>query len=442
MGRALLTDLYELRMAASFRRRGMDGQATFSLFVRALPPERGFLVACGLESCLDYLDGLAVEDEDLDALTGLGLDDIAIEALAGLRFTGDVWAVPEGRVVYAGEPLVEVTAPIAEAQLVETYLLNQITFATTVASKAARARVAARGAGLVDFAFRRTQGSEAAMTVARASAIVGFAATSNVEAARRFGLRAAGTMAHSYVEAFASEDEAFRAFAEDNPGNAVLLVDTYDTRAGVQKAVAVISRLGLGATAGIRLDSGDLDALARDARRMLDDAGLTETQIFASGGLDEYAIESLVAASAPIDAYGIGTKMGVSQDAPSLESVYKLVEYDGRPVIKLSPGKSTMPGPKQVFRALEGDVIGLRTEAPPSDSEPLLTCVMRDGHRAHDASLADAQQRFESDLALLPAHALRIRNPSPPAVMFSADAEALNTQVHRDLITREQASEV
>src|SRR5207248_5668066 len=202
MGKALFTDLYELRMAASFRRRGMHAPATFSLFVRALPPERGFLVAAGLDASLEYLEGLAIDDDDLDALTTLGCDDLTVEALAGLRFTGDVWAVPEGRVVFAGEPLLEVTAPIAEAQAAETYLLNQLTFATTVASKAARCRLAAGDRGLVDFAFRRTQGAEAAMTVARASAMVGFGATSNVEAARRFGLRAAGTMAHSYVEAF------------------------------------------------------------------------------------------------------------------------------------------------------------------------------------------------------------------------------------------------
>src|SRR5438067_7631604 len=277
-------------MAASFRRRGMDAPATFSLFVRELPPERGFLVACGLDACLDHLEGLAVDDDDLDALTGVGLDDVTVEALAGLRFTGEVWAIPEGRVVFAGEPLLEVTAPVAEAQLVETYLLNQVTFATAIASKAARLRLAAGDAGLVDFAFRRTHGSEAAMTVARASAIAGFDATSNVEAARRFGLRATGTMAHSYVEAFASEGEAFRAFAEDNPQNAVLLVDTFNTHAGVREAIKVISDLGLGDTAGIRLDSGDLGALSSDARRMLDEAGLTATQIFASGGLDEFAI--------------------------------------------------------------------------------------------------------------------------------------------------------
>jgi len=429
-------------MAASFRRRGMHAPATFSLFVRALPSERGFLVACGLESCLEYLEGLAVGDDDLDALTALGLDDLTIEALAGLRFTGDVSAVPEGRVVHAGEPLLEVTAPIAEAQLAETYLLNQLTFATAIASKAARIRLAAGGRGLVDFAFRRTQGVEAAMTVARASAIVGFAATSDVEAARRFGLRASGTMAHSYVEAFDSEGEAFRAFAEDNPTNTVLLVDTYDAHTGVQRAIDVITRLGLGQTAGIRIDSGDLAALSREARRMLDAAGLTKTQIIASGGLDEYAIADLVAAGAPIDAFGVGTKMGVSEDAPSLESVYKLVAYDGRPVMKLQTGKATTPGPKQVFRGPSGDVIGLRDEAIPPGTEPLLIPVMEGGRRIHRESLDTARERFESDLNLLPETALHIRNPARVTVGMSPAAEALTTSVHKKLIGRGHASEV
>src|SRR3954447_17449374 len=413
-------------MAASFRRRGMHAPATFSLFVRALPAERGFLVACGLERCLEHLEGLAVGDDDLDALTALGLDDLTIEALAGLRFTGDVWAVPEGRVVFAGEPLLEVTAPIAEGQLVETYLLNQLTFATTIASKAARCRLAAGDRGLVDFAFRRTQGAEAAMTVARASAMVGFGATSNVEAARRFGLRAAGTMAHSYVEAFDSEPEAFAAFAEDNPTNTILLVDTYDTRAGVQHAIDIITRLGLGHTAGVRIDSGDLAALSREARRMLDAAGLTEAQIFASGGLDEYAIADLVAVEAPIDAFGVGTTMGVSQDAPSLESVYKLVAYDGRPVMKLQTAKASTPGPKQVSRG-STDVIGLRDEPPPEGTEPLLVPVMEGGRRIRHDTLAAARVRFETDLNLLPSTVFQIRNPPRITVGLSPAAERLTT---------------
>lgn len=429
-------------MAASYRRRGMNAPATFSLFIRALPPERGFLVAAGLDTALDYLDGLAVGDDDLDALTGLGLDDVALEALAGLRFTGDVWAIPEGRVVLAGEPLLEVTAPLAEAQLVETYLLNQLTFATAIASKAARVRLAAGDAGLVDFAFRRTHGGEAAMAAAWTSAIVGFGATSNVEAARRFGLRAAGTMAHSYVEAFPSEEDAFRAFVEDYPTNAVLLVDTYNTRVGVQKAIEVLTQSGIGGDAGLRIDSGDLAALAREARRMLDEAGLARTQIFASGGLDEYVIAELVAAGAPIDAYGVGTRMGVSEDAPSLESVYKLVAYDGRPVMKLSEGKSTTPGAKQVFRGPDGDVIGLRDESPPPGTQPLLVAVMEEGRRTHRESLDEAREHFAADVDLLPASAKRTRNPVEVTARLSSAAEELTTRVSLELIGRDRTPEV
>jgi nicotinate phosphoribosyltransferase len=430
VGRALLTDLYELRMAASFRRRGMHAAATFSLFVRTLPPGRGFLVACGLEPCLEYLDGLAVTDDDLVALSALGFGDAGLEALRGLRFTGDVWAVPEGRLVFAGEPLLEVTAPIAEAQLVETFLLNQLTFATAVASKAARCRLAAGDAGLVDFAFRRTHGVEAAMAVARSSAIVGFGGTSNVEAARRFGLTAVGTMAHSYVEAFATEEAAFRAFAEEYPDDPVLLVDTYDAVIGIRTAIDVIRDMGLGDRAGIRIDSGDLLALSVQARQMLDQAGLTGTRIFASGGLDELAIEDLRAAGAPIDAYGVGTKMGVSEDAPSLESVYKLVAYDGRPVMKLSPGKATAPGAKQVFRGPDGDTIGLRDEPTPPGTEPLLAPVMQNGTRVDAREpLESARHRFRADLAALPAAARRLRDPVAPRVRFSPEAEALTRAV-------------
>ncbi len=244
MAGALLTDLYELNMAASYLRRRMDEPATFSLFVRNLPANRGFLVAAGLESCLEFLEGFGFEDDDLRYLADeLGYDEGTIERFRGLRFTGEVWAVPEGRIVFADEPIVEVTAPIAVAQLVETYLLNQITFQTTIASKAARCRIAARDRDLVDFAFRRTQGTDAAMAVARTTAMVGFVATSNVEAARRFGLRVAGTMAHSYVQSFPTEADAFRAFAQDFPDRTTFLVDTYDSLEGVRHAAEVGRRL-------------------------------------------------------------------------------------------------------------------------------------------------------------------------------------------------------
>ena len=423
MGRALLTDLYELNMAASYVRHGMDGTATFSLFVRDLPPGRGFLVAAGLEEGLTFLEHLRFDEDDLSYLKdSLGFDDDAIRAFRGLRFTGDVWAVPEGRVVLGGEPLLEVTAPIAEAQLAETFLLNRITLETTLASKAARCVLAAAGRDLVDFSFRRTQGVEAAMAVARTSALTGFVATSNVEAARAFGLQAAGTMAHSYIEAFRTEEEAFRAFAGDYPERCTFLVDTYDTLEGVRRAIAVVEGLRLRGRLGIRLDSGDLAELARKARTLLDEAGHPEVRIFASGGLDEYQIEALVAARSPIDAFGVGTLMGVSADAPYLDTVYKLVQYRDRPVMKLSAGKSTAPGPKQVFRgpSLEEDMIGLREEPPPPGHRPLLQRVMADGGRVLEPEpLEAARRRFRDDLARLPESARLIQGPVAPRPRWS-----------------------
>src|SRR5882762_5646391 len=266
---ALLTDLYELNMVASYLRRGMEGAATLSLFVRRLPATRGFIVAAGIESGLDFLEQLHFEEDDLRYLREvLGFRPADVEAFRRFRFTGDVWAIPEGRIALAGEPLLEVTAPLPEAQLVETFLLNRVTFESTIASKAARCVIAAAGRDIVDFSFRRTQGIEAGIDVARLSSMVGFVATSNVEAARRFGLTAAGTMAHSYIEAFRNEKDAFRAFAEDFPDRVTFLVDTYDTMAGVRNAIAVIKELqpGPGGRLRIRLDSGNLAQLSSQAR--------------------------------------------------------------------------------------------------------------------------------------------------------------------------------
>lgn len=432
----LCTDLYELRMAASYLRRNMVEPATFSLFARRLPRRRGFLVAAGLADALAFLEGFAFDDDELGYLRDVvGLDPPTLAALARLRFTGDVWAVPEGRVVFADEPLLEVTAPIAEAQLVETGVLNLLTFHTTVASKAARCRLAAGNAELIDFAFRRTHGVEAAMGVARASAIAGFASTSNVEAARRYELRPSGTMAHSYVEAFADERAAFRAFAADFPANAVFLVDTYDTVAGVHAAVDVITQLGLTGPVGVRLDSGDLGALAVQARAILDGAGLTQARIVASGSLDEDVIGALVAQGAPIDAYGVGTRMGVSSDAPSLDSAYKLVAFGDRPVLKLSPGKATLPGAKQVFRhpTTASDVVGLRDEPPPAGHERLLMPVMRGGRRLEAPDPAtevrDARRRFDTDLAWLPDTARTLADPTPLTATVSPGLAALRDRL-------------
>ena len=441
MGGALLTDLYELNMAASYLRRGMTGPATFSLFIRNLPSGWGFLVACGLEGCLEYLEELSFEDEDLEYLRrSHGYPDEVLDVFAALLFTGHVRAIPEGRVAFPDEPLLEVTAPLPEAQLVETFLLNQMTFQTAIASKAARSRLAAPEKALVDFAFRRVHGVEAAMAVARATAMVGFTATSNVEAARRLGLRATGTMAHSYVEAFPSEIEAFRAFAEDYPDRVTLLVDTYDPESGVENVIRVARELaGRGhSLLGIRLDSGDLAALAFRARSMLDAEGLSEVQILASGGLDEHAIARLEASGAPIDAYGVGTKVGVSADAPYVDSVYKIVSYEGRPVAKLSPAKATSPASKQVWRlpGWSGDLVALREEPAPEGAEPLLVEVMRDGKRTSHDGLEEAAACFDRDHGALPP-GLRTLDPAPYRVEGSDALESLAHRVRASIEARE-----
>ena len=427
-GGLLLTDSYELRMAASYLRRGMEGLATFSLFVRHLPPERGFLVAAGLEDCLSFLDGFGAERGARSYLTEIeGLTPADRRALARLRFTGDVWAVPEGRVVFENEPILEVTAPIAEAQVVETHLLNQVTFQTAIASKAARCEIASRGRALIDFGFRRSHGTDAAMALARVSAVAGFAATSNVAAAQRYGLATSGTMAHSYIEAFEHEHEAFRAFADDFPDHPTFLVDTYDVEQGVAAAILAASERGLGDAFSVRLDSGDLGTLARAVRQQLDDAGCPGAQIVASGGLDEYAIDVLIQSGAPINAFGIGTSIAVSADAPSLESAYKLVAYAGRPVLKLSAGKSSLPGPKQVFRNLSrgADVLGIREEEI-AGREPLLVQVMLGGERLMAReSLDTLRDRLTADVEALPETARRIRQPEPMPVVVSEQLQRL-----------------
>jgi nicotinate phosphoribosyltransferase len=431
---SLLTDLYELNMAASYLRRGMTGNATFSLFVRRLPRTRGFLIAAGLEDCLAFLESFSFSPDELDFLRRTqDYDDAVLQQFSRLRFTGVVRAVPEGTAVFEAEPLLEVTAPIAEAQLVETALLNHLTFQTSAATKAARCVLAARGRQLVDFSFRRTQEIGAALAVARASAIAGFTATSNVEAARRFGLSTAGPMAHSFIEAFGDEEAAFTAFAADFPAKATFLVDTYDPAQGIRTAINAARRMRLASPAGIRLDSGDVAELAFLARRLLDEAGMRQARIFASGGLDEYAIAGLVSCGAPIDAYGVGTKLGVSADAPYLDSAYKLVAYDGACVMKLSTGKATLPGAKQVYRGPAGDILALHDEPPMAGHEPLLREVMRNGKRVAPAEpLRVARQRCAASLAWLPPATRAIYHPVPLAPRISPALAGLQ----RGLITK------
>ncbi|MFE9255226.1 nicotinate phosphoribosyltransferase [Streptomyces sp. NPDC006879] len=432
MSETTTTDLYEVTMAMSYLREGMHAPATFSLFVRELPPGRGFLVAAGLEPALGYLSRFRITSDDVREFARvLHRAPGALADLLDLRFKGEVRAVPEGRLVFAGEPLLEVTAPLAQAQLVETYLLTQMCHQTAVASKAARCVVAARGRPLWDFSLRRAHGPQAGLQAARLGALVGFAGTSNVAAAAELGIPASGTMAHSYVQAFASEEDAFRAFARAHPGPLTFLVDTYDTEAGVMAAARVLGDLRRGPGCAIRLDSGDLGALARQSRSLLDAAGLRDVQIIASGGLDEYAVASLVRSGAPIDVFAVGTRVGVAADAPYLDAAYKLVAYDGDPVMKLSSAKVTAPAAKQVFRRPGcRDVIALLDEEPPGDAEPLLTTVMRDGERTGPpGSLAAARARFEADLAQLPASAHRIEAPEAPLPAASARLRALTTEV-------------
>ncbi len=432
MSRALQLDLYEITMASSYIRRSMVGPATFSLSVRRLPAGWGYLVAGGLADCLAYLEQVSFDDDDLAYLDSVGIDGETLRALAGLRFTGDVWAVPEGTVVFAGEPLLEVTAPLPEAQLVETYLLNMCTFQTAVATKAARCVSAAAGRiALVDFSLRRTQGMDAGLSVARLSAMCGFVGTSNVDAARRFGLEPSGTMAHSYVEAFEDEREAFASFARDHPKRATFLVDTYDPVAGVRRAIEVITAHGLQSSAAVRIDSGDLGALARAARSELDRAGLGEVRIFVSGGLDEHDLARFVAAGDPIDAAGVGTRLGVVADAPYLDSTYKLVEYAGRSVAKLSTGKATLPGAKQVLRRPGyADRIARRGEEPEPGEEPLLELVMGSGRRVRPSEpLAASRERVASELARLPERVRALTGAVAPTPTPTPALRALTDEV-------------
>jgi nicotinate phosphoribosyltransferase len=426
---ALFTDLYELTMAAAFLRQGLAGPASFSLFARRLPAGRGFLVAAGLEDALEYLRAFRFTHSGLEFLRSLGRFEPAfLDHLRGLRFTGEVRAVPEGTLVFADEPLLEVTAPILEAQLVETALLNLLHGQTVLASKAARSVLAADGRALAEFGLRRSHGTDAGMKAARAALIAGFDSTSNVLAGLTWGLPLSGTMAHSFVTAFATEHEAFRAYARAFPDSAVLLLDTYDTVAAARKAVEVARDLAAAGhhLAGVRLDSGDLAALSRDVRAILDAGGFQAVKVLVSGGLDEHDVAALLAQGAPIDGFGIGTRLTTSADAPSVDLVYKLVRFDGRDVLKLSPGKRTWVGAKQVVRRvgpdgrLAGDTLALAEEAVPADATGLLEPVMRGGEllRPHPP-LAEIRARCAAELAALPDDVRRLTDPAPYLAMPS-----------------------
>jgi nicotinate phosphoribosyltransferase len=405
---ALVVDLYELTMMQAYHRGGVEGRATFDLFVRRLPRGRDFLLVAGLATALEHIENLHFSQSDLEYLESLGqFRTDFLERLETFEFSGDIEAMPEGSVAFAGEPILRVTAPIIEAQFLETVVMNLIHLQTLIASKAARVVLAAEGRNLVDFGLRRTHGTESGLFGARASHIAGFTATSNVEAGRVFDLPVAGTMAHSYVQAVGDEVEAFRNFAEAYP-ETVLLVDTYDTMRAVDRIIELAAELGDDFNVrAIRLDSGNLAELAGQARRRLDAAGLDRVKIFVSGNLDEVGVGELIRSGAPIDAFGIGTRLGTSQDAPNLDIVYKLAQLGDTPLLKLSSGKRTLPGVKQVWRERDGngtpvrDIVGLDGEE--LSGEPLLEPAMKGGRRLPSVGGIDqARQLAREELQRLP----------------------------------------
>jgi nicotinate phosphoribosyltransferase len=406
----LLTDLYQLNMLQAYLDEGHSGSAVFEFFMRNLPARRRFLVAAGLEQLLDYLETLRFSANEIEWLARTGrFRQNLLDYLAELRFTGDVHAIPEGTVFFADEPLVRVTAPLPQAQLIETRLINLLHFQTLVASKAARMVLAAPGKLMVDFGLRRAHGAEAGLFAARASYIAGFAGTATVLADNLFGIPIYGTMAHSFIQSFDDEMEAFEAFARSRPENLTLLIDSYDTEACAHKVVALAPRLrarGISIRA-VRLDSGDLIALSKSVRRILDEARLREVHIFASGGLTEDSAAEFLRAGAPIDGFGMGTSLTTSSDVASLDCVYKLQEYAGLSRRKRSTGKATWPGRKQVWRsyAVDGRMAAdvLSVENDEHNGEPLIELVMQGGRRVTPSPpLAAIRERAACDLARLP----------------------------------------
>ena len=406
---ALLTDHYQMNMIQAYLDHDETKTAVFEFFVRKLPARRGFLIAAGLEQAIQFLENMRFSREEIEWLASTRrFEKSLLDRLSDFRFTGDVHAVREGRVFFANEPILRITAPMPQAQLLETRLINLLHFQTLIASKAARMVLAAPGKLLVDFGLRRAHGAEAGLMAARASYIAGFAGTATMLAEKMFGIPTYGTMAHSFVEAYDTETAAFESFAHSRPQNLTLLIDTYDTEAAARKVVALAPQL---AAAGIkisavRLDSGDLILLARSVRRILNDGGLSHISIFASGGLDEDYIAEIVRAAAPIDGFGIGTSLTTSSDAPALDCAYKLQEYAGLPRRKRSSGKATWPGRKQVWRQygpdgrLAGDTLSIETESHPG--EQLIELVMKDGLRLRPApTLAEIRAQAKNDLERL-----------------------------------------
>lgn len=434
---SLLTDLYQFTMLQGYLDQHMDEVAVYEFFVRKLPDNRNFLVAAGLESVLDYLLNVRFAPDEIRFLKQTGrFNERFLDYLGNFSFTGDVHAMPEGRVFFPDEPILRVTAPIAQAQLVETRIINLLHYQTLVASKAARVVLAAPDRLLVDFGLRRAHGGEAGLLAARAAYLAGFNGSSNVLAEYRFGIPSYGTMAHSFIQAHADEETAFEHFAHAQPNNVVLLIDTYDTEAAAEKVVRLAPKLKAAGIAikAVRIDSGDLTEHAKKVRGILDAGGLKDTGIFASGNLDEYEVHAMLAAGAPIGGFGVGTRMLTSSDAAYLDCAYKLQEYAGHARRKRSEGKATWPGRKQVYRdydadgRMAGDTLCLESEG--FSGERLLQLVMKNGKRTEALpTLSDSRKLAARDLARLPASLRSLEATPPYAVTVSKGVQALAVAV-------------
>ena len=436
--RALLTDLYEMTMLPAYFSRRMNDIAVFEFFVRQLPASRNFLMAAGLAQVLHYLNTLSFDEDDLRWLRESGqFDAVFIDSLKDLRFTGDVDALPEGTLFFTDTPVLRITAPLREAQLIESRLMNLLHFQTLIASKAARCVIAAQGKQLVDFGLRRSHGAEAAVLSARAAYLAGFDGTATAVAAPLFEIPVFGTMAHSFVQAHDYETDAFANFAQTFPHNATLLIDTFDTEAAAQQVVRLAQWLEEEDNIhikAVRIDSGDLEQAARRVRQILDAGGCQEIGIFVSGNLHENSVQSLVDNRAPIDGFGVGTHMNTSNDAPFLECAYKLVAYAGQPCRKRSENKMPWPGAKQIFRQLDAhgslhsDTLGMAREQ--LAGQALLTPVVRDGKQClASPSMAQMRRHAQAGLASL-TPALRMLTPVPAyPVKISEGLRALAQQV-------------
>jgi nicotinate phosphoribosyltransferase len=441
----LLTDLYQINMIQAYLDHDATQTAVFEFFARTLPPRRGFLLAAGLEQALHYLENLRFSEAEIEWLKGTGrFKGNLLDYLRDFRFSGDVHAMAEGTAFFANEPILRVTAPLPEAQFVESRLINIIHFQSLIAAKAARMILAAPNKTLVDFGLRRAHGAEAGLMAARASYIAGFAGTATVLAGEKFGIPLYGTMAHSFIESFDDEMAAFEAFARARPDNLVLLLDTYDTAAAARKVVALAPRLKAAGIAirAVRLDSGDLVALSKSVRGILDRGGLGDVTIFVSGGLDEDSLMAFAKANAPIDGVGLGTSLTTSSDVPAVDCVYKMQEFAGVPRRKRSDKKATWPGRKQVWRRfgtdgqMAGDLIALdgalSASAAPRNGEPLLELVMQGGRRLRPApSLIDVRQRVARELEQLPAPLRRLEMGTTYAVVVADELIALAAEVDR-----------